>query len=346
MKRGTGLLIAMFALLCCSPGALASGGKAGIAYTTETKTGPPMVVVANGNGSSPRTLGKGDLPTIAPNGTSVAFATEGGGGPSLLVYSSAGKRTGKFFNSKRVSVGPIAWSRDSRYLAVGLTDVNAVNKIGKSGMAIVDTKTGKIYMVAHGMVSGASWDPSGDSVVFGLTTKANFSGGWNLYTSGPNTITLHKITTNNNSLNPVWGKLGIAYTQSKGRGKNNAPQYQVWLLNGTHETQITNVKASSLQEGLVPLAVSANGVNLVADFVGEDTSNAYTVNLKTHASKELMVSGQTVTPWGISKNGQRVLVVFGGFEANASAGRIETLPFGGGSPTVLVAHGNVPSWNQ
>jgi hypothetical protein len=284
--------------------------------------------------------------TISPNGSSIAFGTEGGGGPSLVVYSAAGKLTGKYFNSKQVAVGPLAWSRDSRYLAVGLTDVNATTQIGKSGMAIVDTTTGKIYMVAHGMVSGASWDPSGDSVVFGLTTKTNFSGGWNLYTSGPNTITLHKITTNNNSLNPVWGKLGIAYTLSKGRGKNNAPQYQVWLLNGSHNTQITNVHASTLQSGLVPLAVSANGVDMIADFVGEDTSEAYTVNLKTHATKLLMVSSQTVTPWGISKNGKRVLIVFGGFETNVSAGKIETLPFGGGSPTVLVAHGNFPSWNQ
>jgi hypothetical protein len=346
MKRGTGLVAAAFTLLWVSSGALASGGTAGIAYTIENGNGPPKVAVASANGSSPRTLAKGSVPSLSPNGKSVAFGTEGGGGPSLVVYSPAGKLTGKYFNSKQVAVGPIAWSRDSRYLAVGLTDVNATTQIGKSGMAIVDTTTGKIYMVAHGMVSGASWNPAGDSVVFGLTTKANFSGGWNLYTSGPNTITLHKITTNNNSLNPVWGKLGIAYTLSKGRGKNNAPQYQVWLLNGSHNTQITNVHASTLQSGLVPLAVSANGVDMIADFVGEDTSIAYTVNLKTHASKELMVSGQTATPWGVSKNGRRVLVVFGGFEASPSAGKIETLPFGGGSPTVLVAHGNLPSWNQ
>jgi Tol biopolymer transport system component len=344
MKRGTGLLIAAFTLLWVCSGALASGGTSGIAYTIETASGPPKVAVASANGSSPRTVGKGSVPSLSPSGKSVAFGTVGGGGPSLVVYSPTGKLQGKYFNSKQVEVGPIAWSHDSRYLAVGLTDVNATTKIGKSGMAIVDTTTGKIYMVAHGMVSGASWDPSGDSVVFGLTTKANFSGGWNLYTSGPNTITLHKITTNNNSLNPVWGKLGIAYTQSKERGKNSAPQYQIWLMNGAHSTQITRVKANFLQEGLVPLAVSANGVDMIADFVGQDTSYAYTVNLKTHATKKLIVSGQTVTPWGVSKNGKRVLVVFGGFET--AAGTIETLPFGGGSPTVLVAHGNFPSWNQ
>jgi len=341
-----GAMIGAVVLLWAAAGALASGGTAGIAYTIETKTGPPMVVVANADGSSPRTLGKGSLATVSPNGKSVAFATQGGRGPSLVVYSAAGRLTGKFFNSKQVSVGPLAWSRDSRYLAAGLTDVNAVNKVGKSGMAIVDTQTGKIYMVAHGMVSGASWSPSGDSVVFGLTSSPNFSGGWNLYTSGPNTITLHKITTNNDSLNPVWGKLGIAYDQSKSRGKNSAPQYQIWLMNGGHSTQITNVKANFLQEGLAPLAVSANGVDMIADFGGQDTEIGYTVNVKTHATKELMVSGQTVIGWGISKNGRRVLVVFGGFETNASAGKIETLPFGGGSPTVIVAHGNFPSWNQ
>jgi WD40 repeat protein len=346
IKRAVGPTVQAVVVLWATAGALGAAVTPRIAYVTETNSGPPMGVLANANGSGARILGKGSLPTISPNGQLVSLGTQGGNHPSLLVYSSAGKVVGKFFNGKQVAVGGFAWSADSRYLAVGLTDVNTVNKIGRSGLAIIDTQTDKTYMVAHGMVSGLSWSPSGDSVVFGLSSSPNFSGGWNLYTSGPNTISLDKITTNNNSLNPVWGKLGIAYDQRTNRGKNSSPRYQITLLNGSHLTQITHLKLTFLQDGLVPVAVSANGADMIADFVGEDTSIAYTVNLKTHAVAQVKVGHQSVTPGGISQNGKRVLVVVGGFEQPASAGKVETVPFGGGKATVIVAHGDFPSWNQ
>jgi hypothetical protein len=53
-----------------------------------------------------------------------------------------------------------------------------------------------------------------------------------------------------------------------------------------------------------------------------------------------------VTPWGISRDGKRVLVDVGGFEGPANAGKVESLSFAGGSPTILAQHGNVPSWDQ
>jgi hypothetical protein len=345
MTRALGLIVVTVGLLWAAAGAFASASTVRLAYATGGNKSFPKVAIANGNGSDPHTLGTGDLPALSPNGASVAVAPEGGP-TALLIYSPSGKVTGKYFNSKQVGAGTLAWSRDSRYLAVGLTDVNTVNKIGKSGVAIIDTKTGTTYMVAHGSVSGLSWSPNGDSVVFGLTSSPHFSGPYNLYTSGPNTITLHKITTNGRSLNPVWGKLGIAYDQSTNRGKNNAPAYQIFLMTGGHSTQITHVNPGPLESGLVPLDVSANGERMIAAFGGEDTDDTYTVDLKTHATHEVIIDKESPTGWGISRNGQELLIDVGGFENAVNTGKVESIPFGGGTPTLLVNHADFPSWNQ
>jgi Tol biopolymer transport system component len=344
-KRTAVPALAVVLLFAAATGAAASGAaKIGLAYAGGGAHGAPKIVIANANGSDPRTLAGGSVPSVSPNGASVAFGpvTSKGG---LLVYSAAGKLTGKFFAGDGVEVNPIAWSHDSRYIAVGLVDVNATTQIGKSGVGIIDTSTGAATTVAHGQVGGVSWSPSSDTVVFSLIKKATVLGPSNLYTWDVTSSSLKQLTHDNHSLAPVWGKLGIAYDRFKTR--KESPAYQIWLMNSSgHSTQITHTKPGPLVQGLVPVAVSANGQRMIAGFEGEDTDIAYTVDLNSHAVHQLKVVNESVTPWGISRDGKRVLVDVGGFEGPANAGKVESLSFAGGSPTILAQHGNVPSWDQ
>ncbi|HEV3054645.1 MAG TPA: hypothetical protein VGX45_08340, partial [Solirubrobacteraceae bacterium] len=110
--------------------------------------------------------------------------------------------------------------------------------------------------------------------------------------------------------------------------------------------QITHTNPGLLVSGLAPIAVSADGTHLAADYGGQDTDSGYAVNLVTHKVTQLRAGQQNVTAWGISRDGQRVLVSVGGFQQGPSTGKVETMPFGGGAPTLLVAHGDDPSWNQ
>lgn len=341
-----GLIIAGLALLWGPGAAVASGGGGiGLAYGIGGTRGVPKIVIANANGGHRRTLGGGGVPAVAPNGSAVAFGTEDGKA-AVDVYSSAGKLIGKYLSGKRLEATQITWSNDSRYIAVGLTDVDATTTIGQSGLAIIDTTTGTVTTIARGEVEGITWAPTSDVVVFGLVKSASEFGPSNLYVATPTGGPVHQLTTDNRSLDPVFGALGIAYVKFTRRGKDKAPAYQIWLMYGTRSTQITHTKPGPLAEGLVPIAVSANGQRLIAGFVGEDTDNAYTVELKTRAVHELHVGKQIVTPWGISSNGKRVLVDVGGFENDNSAGKVESLLFGGGKPTILVRHGDYPSWPQ
>jgi WD40 repeat protein len=345
MKRTAVPALAVVLLSAAATGAFASGGGTiGLAYAGGGAHGAPKIVIANATGGDPRTLINGSVPSVSPNGASVAFGPVTGK-VGLVVYSAAGKLTGKFFVRDGVEVNPIAWSHDSRYIAVGLVDVNATTQIGKSGVAIIDTSTGTATTIAHGQVQGVSWSPTSDTVVFGLIKSASVEGPSNLYTWDVASSSLKQLTHDNHSLEPVWGKLGVAYDQFKKR--KESPAYQIWLMNSAgHSTQITHTRPGPLVQGLVPIAVSANGQRMIAGFEGEDTDIAYTVDLTSHAVHQLKVANESVTPWGISRDGKRVLVDVGGFEGPANAGKVESLSFGGGSATILAQHGNVPSWDQ
>jgi Tol biopolymer transport system component len=346
-KRVMGATIAAFALLWAASGAFASSSTAGLAYESGGAKGPAQIWVANGDGSNPRKLTTGGAPSLAPNGGAVAVVSESGRS-AVVIYSATGNVIGKFFNARKVAAGQLEWSRDSRYLAVGLSDTTQVTKIGTSGLAVIDTKTGKTTMIASGVVSGISWSPTSDSLVYALATTASFNAPTNLdeYRSTSSSSSTMPLTSDGRSVEPVWGKRGIVYAHVSLRGRQQAPMYQLFLLNRGHSTQITHMRIGSLVDGLVPVAVSADGTHLAAEFVGTDTSAGYSVNLATHTVKQLIVKGQEVSAWGISRDGKRILVDFGGFENPPQDGTLETVPFSGGSPTVLEAHADFGSWDQ
>jgi hypothetical protein len=103
----------------------------------------------------------------------------------------------------------------------------------------------------------------------------------------------------------------------------------------------------SLVSGLIPVAFSADGSKLLAQFVGQDTSEAWTVRVSSGRVHRLTPKGARLPleAAGISTDGSTLLVNEGGLDGPASEGRVATLPFAGGRSTVLVAHGSQASWN-
>ena len=111
--------------------------------------------------------------------------------------------------------------------------------------------------------------------------------------------------------------------------------------------RLTHIPVSALSQGLVPLAFSANGNRLLAEFEGEDTSDAYAVNVASGHARAVTVHGRAVEGAGISASGSTLLVDEDAlFEQPPSDGRVASVPFAGGSSHVLVAHGSQASWND
>lgn len=363
--RGRALLV-LAALLVSVWGVAGARGQApvpdpaplpspALAYVTGTARSLPAVWVAQADGSGARRLGPGLDPLISPNGEAVAASLFGATanseqGPALGIYATGepGRLNGEYLSLAAVTVTPLAWSPDSRYLAVAMQSTAVTNAGPLSGLAVIDTSTHTLTTVAHGEIYGASFAPNAsDSLVFARAPSLLLSAPVNLYTSMPDGSGLKQLTRDGRSLFPVWGPRSIAYDRERLR-KNDAPVFQIWLLpaGGGRSRRLTSLPARTLVSGLVPLAFSANGSRLVAQYEGQDTSEAWTVRVPSGRTHRITVRGAPVQGAGLSRDGGTLLVNENGFEGPPSEGRVAAIPFAGGRPRVLVAHGSQANWNR
>jgi WD40 repeat protein len=344
-----GAVPALLAAMAIGGGAVASASapqsKSYIAYTSGGNSS--SVWIANANGRDPRRIAAGDGALISPNGADLAIQHFAQSGVALELYSTAGKLLAGYFNSAKDSATALAWSPNSRYLAVSLSSTSTK---GGGALGLIDTSTLKSRVVATGDVAGASFNPDGTQLVYGLSRSVQLSSPTNLYVAGVTGGGTAQLTTNGDSFEPVWARSGIVFDRSTPRGVSKAPIYQLWIDAGGKLRQLTHLRVPALLSGLAPLGASADGNRLIAEYGGEDTSYAWTVQLSPFQVKPLKVAGQSVDAEQvqgeqISSNGKRLLVDVGSFEEPPSKGEVESVSFGGGTPTKL-AHGSQPSWSS
>jgi hypothetical protein len=117
---------------------------------------------------------------------------------------------------------------------------------------------------------------------------------------------------------------------------------------GAQVKRLTHTKVDPLLQGLYPTAWSESGNQLLAEFEGQDTSYAVTVNPKTGAQKPLgkMNNGeQGFVGTAISKDGTMVLGFTGGFEPGPRH-MVEAVPYGDGKVQRLVNNAYEPDWSR
>jgi hypothetical protein len=138
----------------------------------------------------------------------------------------------------------------------------------------------------------------------------------------------------------------VVYDRERLR-RNFAPEYQLWLKPGAGSSRrLTNIHVGKLVSGLVPRAFSADGTHLLAEFEGQDTSDAWVVTPASRRARRLSAGRHELEGAGISRDGSTVLVDVDGLFSPPSSGRVATLPFGGGPLSVIVAHGSQASWSE
>jgi hypothetical protein len=355
-----GLVSAVAGALAAGTGAASAEGPPAVspvtsiprlAYVTSSNKQPESIVwVAAADGSSPLKLGPGFQPLLSPSGQSVAAGLFGPSetGPLLALYPATGGTPQTFGDLSRQTAYPLAWSPDSRYVAVAMQSTAVKNVAAHSGLAILDTATGTLKTIATGVIYGASFAPDGtDQVVFGRSQSQNFTAPVNLYTAFATGAGLARLTSDGRSLNPVWGPKSIAYDRERLR-RDDAPVYQIWLRGGSvgPPRRLTSIRVHTLVSGLVPLGFSSSGSRLLAEFEGQDTSEAWTVQVPSGRARPVRVKRQPVVGSGISRDGSHLLVYAGDFEGPSSSESIFTVPFSGSGPKLLVAHAAQPSWNE
>ncbi len=325
-----------------------------LAYVTETAASTSKVWLASASGREAKLLGPGQQPLLAPDGQLVAVSLFGVSpgveehGPALGLYSASGAPVVDYLNLETSTASPLAWSQDSRYLAVQLQSTQIVDGKVASSLDVIDTQTQTVTQIAKGTIYGASFAHDGsDKLVYGLSHSQSFTGAANLYTSEPNGAGLQRLTSDGRSLDPVWGPRYIAYDRE--RTRKLSPEYQIWLASpsgGAPVRRVTHIPVNSLAQGLVPLAFSADGNRLLAEFEGQDQSDAYAVNVIGGRARAVTVHGRSVLGVGISNDGSTLLIDENALFEPPSKARIATIPFAGGRSQVIVAHGSQASWNR
>jgi len=307
----------------------------------------PAIYAAADNGSGAHRLGPGTNPRVSPDGESVAYLREvRGGAQELKLAPAAGGASRTLLTDLRESFY-LTFSPDSKTIAALRGP-----EIGKRKLVVIDIAAGSQRVVATGFFSGFSFSPEGDELVFARAANDDFPTPSDLYRVSTSGGKAARLTRDHVSLDPLWGPDDrIVFVKQLGAKKRKyGPKNELFLINpnGKGLKRLTHTKVDPLLQGLFPTEWSANGSRLLAEFEGQDTSYAVTVNPKTGAQRALDKRNQGESGFvgtAISEDGTTVLGYTGGFDPG-SAHNVATFPYGGGRAKVLVKNAFSPDWSR
>jgi Tol biopolymer transport system component len=336
-----GALVAAIALL-----ALPVAAEATLVYVKNPTK--PSVFAANDNGGGAFRVGPGSNPRVSPDGDVIAYAREGSGGKRQLMLAAAAGGGSRAVLSNLQDSFYVTFSPDSKLVA-------AVRgpEIGKGNLVLIDVTSGTLLRtVASGYFSGISFSPDGAELAYSVSQSEDFPAKTDIFTATVAAGKPVQITKGGNSLDPLWGPNGkIVFAKQLGaKSRKYGPKNELFLMNpnGSGQKRLTHTKVDPLLQGLYPTAWSDSGNRLLAEFEGQDTSYAVTVNPKTGAEKPLEKNcngEQGFVGTAISGDGSTVLGSTGGFEPGPGHD-VATIPYSGGKAKTLVNNAYEPDWSR
>jgi hypothetical protein len=322
--------------------ALAAAAPASATLVYEKNPFKPRVYAAADNGSGAVNLAAGELPRISPDGTIVAYETQYAGNsvPTLRVVAPTG-------GASRLLLKPVwftfVFSPDSKTLAA-ITG----KEVGRKRLVLIDVASGAVRKVDSGQFSGVSFSPDSTSLVYGRAPKDTYPPRADLFVAPVAGGAPTALTTDHRSLEPVWGAAGIAFVKlRKPTRKGDAFKQDIYVDDPTTGVvrRVTRTKVPFLLSGLDPVAWSGDGSRLLAEFGGQDTSFAETVDPATGVVRRVGRRSDGLVGYDLSADGSTILATTGGYDPG-DPHDIVTVPYAGGRPTVLVRGGLSPDWTR
>jgi Tol biopolymer transport system component len=334
-------LVAATALL-----GLPAAAKATLVYVKNPMQ--PAVFAANDNGGGAFKVGPGSNPKVSPDGDVIAYQSESSGGKRRLnLGAAAGGGSAPVMTGLQDSFY-VTFSPDSKLVAALRGP-----EVGKRKLVLIDVTSGTILRtVASGYFSGISFSPDSTELVYSVAATEKYPPKSDVYTAPVGAGKPVKITTDGKSQDPLWGpNETIVFVKLLGaKTRKYGPKNELYLMNpnGKGVKRLTHTKVGALLQGLYPTGWSADGKKLLAEFQGQDTSYAVTVNPQTGAQKALDKMGdgeQGFVGTALSSDGTAVLGFTGGFEPGPDHD-VATIPYGGGKTKVLVKNAFEPDWSR
>jgi Tol biopolymer transport system component len=306
----------------------------------------PVVYAAADDGSGAIRIGAGAAPRVSPDGQMVVFFTNGNAdrGRRMMVAPTSGGAP-RVLATRWQNPFTFAWSPDATTVVTVFGP-----ELGRQRLVAVDVVSGGMRTIARGYFNGVSFDPDGGELVYARARNENFPGKSDVYRVSLAGGAPVRITDDHRSLSPLWGPNGrIVFVKLLGqRRRRYGPKGDLFLMSpsGGGVRRLTHTKVGPLLFGLSPTDWSADGKRLLAEFGGQDTSYAVTVNPRTGAERTLTPQREVgFVGTALSADGSLVLGSLGGFEPGPGH-EVVSIPYRGGKPTVLARNAAEPDWSR
>jgi Tol biopolymer transport system component len=306
----------------------------------------PAVFAASDTGGGAFKVGPGNSPRVSPDGEVIAYQREGSGGKRELKFAAAAGGGSETVLTNLQDSALLTFSPDSKLVAVVRGP-----EIGKGNLVLLDAASGgQLRTVARGYFSGVSFSPDGTELAYSVANSEGFPQRSDVFTAPVGAGKPVQITKGGASLDPLWGPGGkIVFARQLGaKSRKYGPKNELFLINpdGSGQKRLTRTKVDPLLQGLYPTAWSADGNRLLAEFEGQDTSYAVTVNPRTGAQTPVGKTGeQGFVGTALSQDGTTVLGFSGGFEPGPDH-KVEAVPYDDGKAITLVKNAYEPDWSR
>jgi hypothetical protein len=334
-------------------------------FTLAYRDAGSNVVLASLDGAGARPLGPATQALLAPNGSRVA-ALSSGATASLTIYQTETvHHTERVLSHVALRLGHpdwsgehvqlLAWSPDSRLLALSADSLSANGE--QPELLVLNTLRDTLSTIAAGDFLGASFAPGlPDRLVYAEASIDQLDDNTvALFTASANGSDRHQLTRTGLAADPVWGAEGIVFARLSRLGNpTSAPRYQLWLIapDGRGLRRLTHIAAGPPVPDAAgaALSLSASGTRLVANFASPypnvSAIDVWTVELARARTivHRLSFNGAQFIAQGLSRRGGRILL--SELDSAGAQTAVESLPWAGGLPGVLVADGGDPSWNR
>ena len=279
------------------------------------------VVIADPDGADGHRIGPGYDPVVAPDGRYVAYGI-GRASAAQVRIVELGSASPVSWTVPLRGTGTAVWAPDSSQIAV------AGGSARQGGTYVVPAHPGgRPRLVTHRFGSGLTFSPDGTRLMFQVSGGAVVT----VATAGG---PLHTVVPAGQFVRAaIWTRLGIVYADGR----------DLWIVqpDGSGRRRLTHTGA-----GLVPIAASADGTHLLAEFPPSNNGRLWAVDVSSGRTRPLTGWEGDLNGLSISRNGRTVLAATGCGEVFGAPGVVFSKPFAGGRARIIARGPCVATWND
>jgi hypothetical protein len=322
-----------------------SAADARLVYVRDFRTSHPSFWIARADGSGARMLAAGLSPAISPDGRLVAYiGTPVSAGERLMLIAAAGGRARLLRSASLIFA--MRWSPGGKRLAVAEQTVATGTSPSRLQIVTIDVANGRVRAtVPASLPYSMSFSPDGSQLAYTWSASANPPRD-DIYIVPAGGGRPMRVTHDGHSMLPVWGPNWIVFTNERPPTSSDPlPKQNLYLIkpSGAGLHRLTRVTIPARMFGFTPLAWSANGRRLIAEWSGLGTGYVVTVDPRSgrvnRVGQPMGVGGA-----GLSKDGRTILGVQEDRRTNRES--VVTLPYQGGRASLLVRDAISPSWSR